>query len=155
MWRIGSMEERMSNVVVQVTEDPISLGDFSSHLSDSSCGAEAHFVGVVRDRNEGKAVSGITYDVHVPLAEKAFREICEEIQVRLGREFRIAVAHRIGFLRVGEASIVIGVSSPHRDAAFTVCRYIIEETKKRVPIWKKEHYVDGDFEWLKGATLQP
>jgi molybdopterin synthase catalytic subunit len=108
----------------------------------------------VRDHNEGKKVSAVSYDVHAPLAEKTFREIGLEAQERWGHDLRIAIIHRAGRLEVGEASVVVGVGSGHRDEAFQASRYLIEQVKVRSPIWKQEHYADGDSEWLQGHSLR-
>jgi len=116
-------------------------------------GAGALFVGVVRDWNQGRKVKGVSYDVFAPLAEQSFAEICAEAREKWGEPCRIFVAHGKGRLEVGGLSIVIAAGSPHRGEAFAVCRYVIEEIKSRSPVWKQEHYVDGDSKWVKGHAL--
>jgi molybdopterin synthase catalytic subunit len=116
-------------------------------------GAGSLFVGVVRDLNQGRKVRGVSYDVFAPLAEQGFAEICAEAQEKWGEDLRLFVAHAKGRLEVGGISIVLAAGSPHRGEAFAACRYLIEEIKTRSPIWKQEHYVDGDSQWVKGHAL--
>ena len=116
-------------------------------------GAENLFVGTVRNHNLGKKVLGISYDVFEPLAKQSFLEICQEAQAKWGEELDFYVVHAKGKLDIGGVSIVIAVGSPHRDEAFKASRYVIEEIKHRSPVWKLEHYADGDSEWSKGCEL--
>ena len=116
-------------------------------------GAENLFVGTVRNHNLGKKVLGISYDVFEPLAKQNFLEICQEAQEKWGKELDFYVVHAKGRLDIGGVSIVIAVGSPHRDEAFKASRYVIEEIKHRSPVWKLEHYEDGDSEWSKGCEL--
>lgn len=116
-------------------------------------GAENLFVGTVRNHNLGKKVLGISYDVFEPLAKQSFIEICQEAQAKWGEELDFYVVHGKGKLDIGGISIVIAVGSPHRDEAFKASRYVIEEIKHRSPVWKLEHYEDGDSEWSKGCEL--
>ncbi|PHR63017.1 MAG: molybdopterin converting factor subunit 2 protein [Robiginitomaculum sp.] len=116
-------------------------------------GAGALFVGAVRDFNQGRSVKGVSYDVFAPLAEQSFAEICAEAQTKWGENLRLFVVHGKGRLGIGGLSIVIAAGSPHRGEAFSACRYVIEEIKSRSPVWKQEHYVDGDSEWVKGHAL--
>jgi molybdopterin synthase catalytic subunit len=116
-------------------------------LRDEHAGAFASFEGWVRDHNEGRAVDGLRYEAYVSLAEKEGERVVEEA---LG-QFAIVDArcvHRIGELRIGELAVWVGVSAAHRGAAFDACRYIIDQVKSRVPIWKQERYREGDMGWL-------
>lgn len=140
-------------VLTELTQNPISLENFLDEASEPSHGAEVLFVGKVRNRNQGRAVLGVSYDAFQPLVKTVFQEICSEARAQWGAQLSIRLTHRFGRLNVGEVSIAIGVSSPHRDEAFQASRYIIEEVKHRAPIWKQEHYVDGDSEWLQGHVL--
>lgn len=117
-------------------------------------GAVLLFVGVVRDHNDGRGVSGVGYEAYEEMAEKVLLEIATEASVALGSD-RVAVVHRVGELAVGEASVAIAVSSPHRAEAYDASRYVIEEIKKRVPVWKQERYVDGSVDWVAGQTPEP
>ena len=114
-------------------------------------GASLLFLGVVRDHNDGRSVAGVQYDAYEEMAEQVLSEIVEEAARAAGTD-RVAAIHRIGELRVGEVSVAITVSSPHRAEAYDASRYIIEEIKKRLPVWKKEHYSDGAEGWVEGRT---
>ncbi len=117
-----------------------------SLVAHQGAGAIATFIGTVRDHGRGQAVTHLEYEAYAPAAELTMAQIGDEIRERWGID-HVAIAHRVGSLAVGEASVVISVASPHRDAAFEACRYAIERIKEIVPIWKKEHYVDGAV-WL-------
>lgn len=133
-----------------VTRDPISAETVLAHVGSDADGAVCVFVGVVRDHNDGRAVQGVHYTAYDAMAGKVLGEIAAEAAARAG-DARVAVVHRTGELVVGEASVAVAVSSPHRAQAFDACRYIIEEIKVRVPVWKEERYADGDATWLEGA----
>ena len=134
---------------VQVNQNQIG---FKGVNLPSDHGAHSQFMGVVRDHNHGKKVLKVEYDAFIPLAEKELKDICHEAEKKWG-PLNVYVHHRLGELFVGDASVIISVSSPHRNEAFEASRYVIEELKKRVPIWKKETYEDGESEWLKGHAL--
>jgi molybdopterin synthase catalytic subunit len=133
----------------------VDVVDLRLALRDEHAGAFASFEGWVRDHNEGRAVDGLHYEAYVALAEKEGERIVEEALSR----FAIVEArcvHRIGELRIGELAVWVGVSAAHRGAAFDACRYIIDEVKSRVPIWKQERYREGDANWLHpGAVSHP
>ena len=116
-------------------------------LADRACGGYATFEGWVRDHNEGRAVQRLEYEAFAALAEREGERIVAEAITRFGVQ-HAACVHRIGDLGLGEMAVWVGVSSAHRAEAFAACRYIIDEVKHRVPIWKKEHYVDGDSGWV-------
>ena len=124
------------------------LADFPSR-EDGAC---LLFLGVVRDHNRGRAVQGLGYEAYQGMAEKTLADIAAEASHRFGTD-RITVLHRIGELDVGEVSTAIAVATPHRGEAYDASRYIIEEIKKRLPIWKRERYADGDSDWVGGDTL--
>jgi molybdopterin synthase catalytic subunit len=144
----------MGTIQVRMTDAPLSADAFSDALCRDDAGAQLVFSGVVRNRNDGRAVLAVTYDAHRPLAEQTFREIAEEARARWGEDLSVVVAHRAGRLSVGEISVVVGVASPHRDEAYEASRYVIEQLKVRSPVWKQEHYADGDSAWLKGHSLR-
>ena len=135
--------------LVAVTSEPLDL----SALSDAVCqgtvgdGAVTSFVGLVRDHNQGRRVSFLEYEAYEPLAVRALNLIIDESR-SAWPSARLAVHHRIGRLEIGEASIIIVAASPHRADAFAACRYVIEEVKRRVPIWKREYYADGTVGWV-------
>ena len=118
----------------------------------TSDGAVVVFQGRVRDHHEGREVAGLEYEAYREMAESELRAICEEA----GRRFEIgaiSAAHRVGRLELGEASVTIGVSAPHRAPCYEASRYIIEELKTRLPVWKRESYVDGESEWVGAHGL--
>ncbi len=116
-------------------------------LLDQSCGGFAEFEGWVRNHNEGQFVTQLEYEAYAELAEKEGARIIAEAKEKFGVR-RAACVHRIGALAIGDVAVWVGVSAKHRDEAFRACRYIIDEVKHRVPIWKKEHYIDGDSGWV-------
>lgn len=130
-----------------LAESGIDVAGLRLALRDEHAGAYASFEGWVRDHNEGRAVDGLRYEAYATLAEKEGERIVEEALAK----FAIVDArcvHRIGKLRVGELAVWVGVSAAHRGAAFDACRYVIDEVKSRVPIWKQERYREGDAGWL-------
>lgn len=135
-----------------VTRDPIDAGAILGAVGAPADGAALLFVGTVRDHNDGRPVVGVRYEAYVEMAERVLVQIAAEAAARLGTD-RLVVVHRIGELAVGDASVAIAASSPHRAEAFDACRFVIEEIKRRVPIWKEEHYAGGEApRWLAGAT---
>lgn len=134
-----------------ITTDPIDPSRVLAEVGASEDGAVLLFQGIVRNHNDGRPVVGIRYEAYQTMAERVLGEIAAEAAERLGTD-RIAVVHRIGELAIGEASVAIAVSSPHRGEAFDACRYIIEEIKRRLPVWKDEHYADGERGWVEGVT---
>lgn len=141
-------------VSVRVSETPIDIVQMiESCTGGSTCGAQSVFLGKVRDRNHGRDVESVFYDAFEPLAERIIAQICEEARAQWGAALRLSVVHCVGELMPGQLSVAIVVASPHRDEAYRASRYVIEEIKVRAPIWKKERYVDGETEWLKGHAL--
>lgn len=120
-------------------------------LLDSHAGACVTFEGWVRDHNEGRAVRSLDYEAYAELAEKEGAKIIEEAKTKFEVQ-AIRCVHRVGSLAIGDLAVWVGVSAAHRGAAFDACRYVIDEAKARVPIWKKEHYVTGASEWINCAT---
>lgn len=143
----------MESVFCRVSADVIEPACLLDFVPRSSHGAEAVFFGLVRDVNLGKKVVAVSYDSFEPLAEKVFRELCDEAQNKWGADLQIRLLHRTGTLKVGEISVAIAVSSRHRDESYQASRYIIEQLKVRAPIWKKEHYEDGETDWVRGHAL--
>ena len=115
-------------------------------------GATVLFIGTVRDINDGRPVSGMEYTAYRAMAERELADIACEARDRFATD-DIAIEHRLGTLDLGDASVAIAVAHPHRGAAYDASRYIIEELKKRVPIWKLEHYVDGTREWVNAGSV--
>ena len=138
----------------RVTEDAIDPGELLRSVASPSDGAVLLFWGIVRNQNEGRAVTGLEYEAYAEMAEHKLGEIIHEARSRWAVG-EISAVHRIGTLAIGEASVGIAVASPHRAEAYEASRYIIEELKQRVPIWKREHYVEGPSEWLGGSVPVP
>jgi len=130
----------------RVQSDSLDPRSTEALVAHPGAGATATFIGTVRDHGRGRAVTHLEYEAYGPAAELTMSQIGDEIRERWGID-HVAIAHRVGSLTVGEASVVISVASAHRDAAFDACRYAIERIKEIVPIWKKEHYADGAV-WL-------
>lgn len=134
-------------------EAPIELHELLLETEDAACGALDVFVGTVRNHNEGRQVGAMTYEAHSALATRVLRELEDEVISRFGAR-RCRIVHRVGRLELGEASVAIVVRAPHRGDAFAGARYAIEELKKRLPVWKQEHYVDGTSDYLDGVPLE-
>ncbi|MCE9601460.1 MAG: molybdenum cofactor biosynthesis protein MoaE [Gemmatimonadetes bacterium] len=130
-----------------IVDHPLDPAALLAEVASTESGASTLFVGTVRRVNEGKLVSGIDYSAYGPMAESELATIANEAASRFGTT-RIAVEHRLGTLALGEASIIIAVSHERRAAAMDAQRFLIEEIKKRVPVWKREHYADGSREWV-------
>ena len=137
----------------RVTADPLDIASLAALVSGSGCGAVATFAGLVRDRNAGRRVLWLDYEAYAPLAVKAFERIGQEA-ARAWPSARLAIAHRVGRLEIGETSVAIAAASPHRADAFAACRYAIERIKQIAPIWKHEHFEGGEV-WIEGATADP
>lgn len=136
---------------VDVTADPIQLDDLRARVGDPGDGAVLLFLGTVRDHNDGRPVERLHYDAFRDMAVRELRAIAEAAAARAGSD-RIAIVHRTGTLEIGDVSLAVAVSSPHRAEAFDAARWIVEEIKRRVPVWKNEHYADGRNEWLAGDS---
>ena len=134
-----------------ITLDPIDPSAVLDRVGAPEDGAVSLFLGTVRNRNEGRPVGGMEYEGYAEMAREQLAGIVREAAGRCGGD-RIAAVHRLGELAVGEVSVAIAVSTPHRAEAFDAARYVIEEIKKRLPVWKREHYLDGRSEWLDGQV---
>ena len=134
----------------RLTDRPIDVNDLLAFVGDPGAGAVATFIGTTRDNNEGRSILSLDYEAYPGMAEQEMAKLGGEAESRW-RITRIAIVHRTGNVPIGEASVVIAVSAPHRDDAFKACRYAIDELKKRVPIWKKEIYEGGEI-WIGSQT---
>ncbi len=137
-----------------IVKEPIDPAYVLAQIGSDQDGASILFVGVVRDHNDGRSVGGVRYDTYEEMAAQVLAEIVDEAG-RSANTARVAAVHRVGELKVGEVSVAIAVSSPHRAEAYHASRYIIEEIKKRLPVWKKERYSDGAEGWVEGQTPDP
>ena len=126
---------------------PFGIAPLREGLLRERAGAYASFEGWVRDHNDGRPVRGLHYEAYATLAQAEGQRIVEEAVARFAIE-AVHCVHRTGELAVGELAVWVGVSAGHRDAAFAACRFVIDEVKARVPIWKQERYTDGDAGWL-------
>jgi molybdopterin synthase catalytic subunit len=136
-----------------ITGKPLDAAALEAQVAGHHCGAVATFVGRVRRQNAGRVVLWLEYEAYAPLALAAFERIAQEAAVRWP-DAALAIAHRVGRLEIGEASVVVAAGSPHRSDAFAACRYGIERVKQIAPIWKHEHFEGGDV-WIEGATADP
>ena len=132
---------------VAIVRSPLDPSALLAEVAASANGASVLFVGTVREINEGRAVEGIEYTAYESMAARELETIAAEAASRFETD-HIVVEHRVGALAVGDASVVIAVAHPHRAQAYDASRYVIEELKRRVPIWKREAYVDGTREWV-------
>ena len=140
--------------IIKSDEEEIQILRAEKFISSNKFGASIYFLGTVRDNNENKRVTGITYDTHDEMVLKSFEEIYKETGDKLDiKDKAVFIEHIKGYIGLGETSIIIAVACKHRDQAYVLSRYIIEEIKKRSPIWKKEHYKNEDSEWLNGNPI--
>lgn len=134
-----------------IIDGPIDVTAILRRVARDANGATVLFVGTVREVNDGRGVLGIEYTAYRSMAERELRTIIEEAAA-LADSNDIAVEHRLGELALGDCSVAIAAACPHRERAFEAARYIIEEIKQRVPVWKREQYVDGTREWVRATT---
>ena len=140
--------------IVDSKDKKLSINDAERFISSVKFGASIFFTGTVRNLNNNKSVIGITYDSHDELVIKSFEDIYKEADKKLNiQDKAVFIEHAKGYLNLGEMSIIIAVACKHRDQAYVLSRYIIEEIKKRSPIWKKEHYTNNQSDWLKGNPI--
>jgi molybdopterin synthase catalytic subunit len=137
---------KTQNFLFEITSDPLSVDALVQTVLTSGDGAVVTFVGTVRDNNEGRAVITLEYEAYGDMAEAEMERIGREMVEKWGLH-GIAMRHRVGKLAVGEISVVIAASSPHRREAFEACSEALDLLKERVPVWKKEYYEDGT-EWV-------
>ena len=133
-----------------ITDEPIRTDEILERVGAEEDGAVLLFLGVVRDHNDGRPVEGMEYEASREMAESVLEDIAGEVEERWETD-RVVVLHRVGSLEIGDASVAIAVSTPHRAEAYDASRYVIEEIKVRLPVWKKEHYEDGERRWVPGT----
>ena len=140
--------------IIDIKKEKIDTSKAELFIKSSSYGASIIFTGTVRNINDNKEVIGMTYDTHDGLVMKSFEEIYNESGDNLKiKDKAVFIEHIKGYVGLGETSIIVAVACKHRDQAYILSRYIIEEIKKRSPIWKKEHYKNEESEWLKGNPI--
>jgi molybdopterin synthase catalytic subunit len=129
-----------------LTSQPIDLATLASSIAAPERGAQVTFAGVVRNHHAGRQVVSLGYTAYAPMAERVCAELVHEVEDRW--TVHVALAHRLGELAIGDVAVAIAITSPHRGVAFDACRWLIDELKTRVPIWKHERYADGTTAWV-------
>ena len=133
--------------VFAIDEHDIDVNQLRRKMMNAGAGGLCVFEGWVRNENEGRTVERLEYEVYAPLAVTEGEKVIAEAKEKYPF-LEACCVHRSGLLDIGDCAVWVGVAAPHRDEAFKACRYIIDEIKSRLPIWKKEHYVDGDSGWV-------
>lgn len=150
---MSTSEKKMQCLVVDIAKGKLDPAAALEFVSDPGFGGITMFVGRVRDLNQGRDVTGVSYDMFDPLALTVFAQAVVEAEAAVGPKLKVYVAHAKGRLAVGDLAVVVAAGTPHRDEAFRACRSVIEKVKHQAPIWKQEHYVDGDSVWSEGCSL--
>ena len=132
--------------IARVVDEPLSVAEHEDAVADEAAGAVVSFAGVVRDHDGGRSVTELEYVGH-PTAADVLAELAEEFAAREDVH-AVAVSHRIGLLGIGDVALACAVSSSHRGAAFAACAELVDEVKKRLPIWKRQVFTDGEEEWV-------
>ena len=131
----------------RIVEEPLSPDAVAGSVGNPAAGGIVLFSGVVRNEKDGRPVKYLEYEAHAPMAEAKLREIGAEVRRRWPSVKAVAILHRVGRLEIGESSVLIAVSAAHRREAFEACHYAIDTLKQTVPVWKKEHFEDGEV-WV-------
>jgi molybdopterin synthase catalytic subunit len=137
----------------RITKSPIDSAEILASVRDPSAGGTVLFLGTIRNRNEGKVVRGLDYQVYREMAEKRMLEIEKQVKKKWPVK-KMAMVHRYGSLKVGEVSVVVAVSCEHRAEAFEACRYAIDTIKQTLPLWKKERLKGGKQSWVQGSPIE-
>ena len=140
-------------IVFELTTDPLDARRLEAAVAHAGAGAICTFTGIVRDNSRGRSVTELDYEAYTEMATAEMRKIGDEIGERWP-EARVAMAHRTGKLQIGDASVVVSVSCPHRAEAIAACKWGIDRLKDSVPIWKKEYAADGTY-WIEGDEAKP
>lgn len=138
---------------IEFSKTPIDVAQSITAMENNNHGAQNIFIGKVRVNNMNRTVVGIEYEIFEELARNVINELCNEARANIAPDLDFTIVHRQGYLNVGEVAVIIIAGSKHRDESFRACRFIIEEIKHRVPIWKQESYTDGQSEWVQGHAL--
>ena len=145
------MDMPADTVDFEITDQNIDVDALQLKLENDRAGAYAAFQGWVRNHNEGRAVESLEYEAYGPIAVSEGERVLAEALQRFNL-LKVAAVHRVGHLEIGDCAVWVGVSAAHRGDAFDGCRYVIDELKSRLPIWKKEHYAGGDSGWINCVT---
>jgi len=138
--------------VSHLSGQPLDLAALVASVAEPGRGGTCAFLGAVRDHHAGRAVIELEYSAYGPMAEATIAEILAEAEERW--PVRVAASHRLGRLAVGEAAVAVAAAGAHREEAFAACRHVIEEIKRRVPIWKRERYADGTEAWVDPTAAE-
>lgn len=143
-----------ASYTARVTDEPIDPARVMAQVGSAGDGAVLLFLGTVRNHAEGRAVTGLRYEAYLPMAREVLEQLAREAAGRLGSG-GVAAVHRVGALDVGEVSVALAVSSSHRAEAFEVAKIFMDDLKVRLPVWKRERYVDGGESWVDGSAISP
>jgi molybdopterin synthase catalytic subunit len=141
---------RAEVVRAAVGEEPLDVAEHAALVEHAGAGAVVTFAGVVRDHDGGRAVAGLTYSAH-PTATAVVAEVAADVAARATGVRAIAVSHRVGELRIGDVALACAVAADHRREAFATCAELVDEVKRRLPVWKHQAFADGTDEWVKSA----
>jgi len=147
----NNSDKTMDDIVI--TTAPLDVAAISSSVTDPCTGATSLFVGTTRDNFQGKKVVRLEYEAYEPMAKKEMAKLCKELRSRWSLH-NIAIHHRLGLVKVTEASVIIAVSSPHRKESLEAVQFAIDKLKETVPIWKKEVYEEGGEEWKQNQECK-
>lgn len=136
--------------MIELAEHEIDVGDVYRRLDDSACGAAVVFVGRVRDHHKGRGVTHIHYTAYVEMVRTEGARILNEARAQFSIR-QLVIIHRVGPHTIGDVSVVVGVASVHRADSFAAAEWIMDEVKKRLPVWKEEFYTEGDCAWIQNA----
>jgi molybdopterin synthase catalytic subunit len=140
-------------VFAAIVDDPIQPDEVLRRVGDDEDGAVVLFLGTVRNHHEGRAVQGLTYEAYDGMALSVLQELVAKTAEKLPGG-RVAAVHRRGELKVGDVAVAVAVSSPHRGPAFDGARRLMDELKRTLPVWKREHYVEGESDWVAGTPIE-
>ena len=146
------VREAPTSPSAELTDEPIDTGRAVAAVAGPGRGAVVIFLGTVRDHHAGRPVEKLTYSAYRPMALEGLRRIATDLEAA-PESLRAAIVHRLGEVPVGEPSVVIAIASPHRAAAYEASRAALERLKAEIPIWKREHYADGEAEWREEEPL--
>ncbi|XP_051894282.1 molybdopterin synthase catalytic subunit [Pristis pectinata] len=150
---MGELEDEPRDLI-KVTFEKLSIDEVAESIKSPSCGAVSLFMGTTRNHFEGKKVVQLEYEAYIPMAEAEIKKICRNIRNQWPTVQHISVHHRLGLVNVTEASVIIAISSPHRNESLEAVKYCIDTLKATVPIWKKEIYENEEYTWKENKECQ-
>jgi molybdopterin synthase catalytic subunit len=144
---VQEVQEKMTSPWIQLIEEPIDTAAIIQSVATDEAGAALIFLGTTRKRTDGRETASLDYSTYRPMALSEMKKLAVEATAKWPL-IKVAISHRVGHLEVGEASVVIAVSAPHRKEAFAAGEWLIDTLKEQVPIWKKENWADGQCDWV-------